>query len=103
VGFHAGPIYYRYSWRLYVPDWYTAVQQPDGSWRVKYRMPIRTSDLRWTFGYTVGMAIRRGRWGLTLDLYRDGASFPGHNGLWPPGWRRHIVLGLEYAFAPPGR
>lgn len=97
-GVHAGALRYRESWSLDVPDWYTAAKQPDGSWKVIYRVPIHTRDLRWAMGYTAGAEISHGPWALSLDWYRDGGGFPGHNGVWPPIWRWHTVLSLVRTF-----
>ncbi|GEM_PF-5478902 len=97
-GVRAGPIYYRQAWRLRVPDWYLPVLQPDGSYVVKYRVPVSTSDLRWAFGYTAGTYIRHGQWSVSLDWYRDGGGFPGHAGAWPPIWRWHTTLGIGRSF-----
>lgn len=97
-GLHGGVLRYREAWSLDVPDWYTATQQPDGSWRVKYRVPVHTRDVRWAFGTTVGASLTRGRWTLGLDWYRDGGGFPGHNGTWPPIWRWHTVFSLVRTF-----
>lgn len=93
-GVNAGPIRYREAWRLDVPDWYTALQQPDGAWVVQYSVPVHTSDLRWAMGYTAGASLEHGPWALELNWYRDGGGFPGHDGAWPPIWRWHTTLGL---------
>jgi len=97
-GVNAGPIRYRTAWRLYVPDWYTADLQDDGSWVVKYRVPISTSDIRWAMGYTAGVSVTHGQWEFALNWYRDGGGFPGHNGAWPPIWRWHTTLGIVKRF-----
>ena len=97
-GVQVGPMAYREAWRLNVPNWYSPTRQSDGSWIIGPIIPIRTSDQHWSLGWTAGASITHGSWSLNLDWYRDGKSFSGHNGIWPPIWRQHLVLSLTFAF-----
>lgn len=97
-GVQAGPMAFREAWRLSVPDWYSATIKPDGTWSIGPIIPVHTSDQHWTLGWTVGTSVTHGRWSLNLDWYRDGKSFNGHAGIWPPIWRWHTVLSVGMAF-----
>lgn len=97
-GVHVGAIRYREQWTLDVPDWYSSVQQSDGTWKVQYRVPVHRSDIRWAFGYTLGASVSYGKWSLNLDYYRDGGGFPGYHDTDPPIWRYHTVLSLVRSF-----
>ena len=95
LGVEGGLFEYHSAWRLDVANWYPATAKA-GGYTIGPITPIHTSDSRWATGFVLGVTAAHGRWSAALRLYTDGAGFAyNHNGLWPPIWKRHIVLMIE--------
>lgn len=94
----AGFLVYQTRWSIDVPDWYPTVNGNEAL--VGPITPVHTSDKRWATGTIVGVQLSRqgSPWSASLRYYRDGAGFSGHDGIWPPIWRRDTTLMVAYAF-----
>ena len=87
-GVEAGPFFYRESWNLSVPNWYTQGIHYD----------IQTRQAQWAIGAIGALTLTHGAWTVALARYQDGAGFPGHTGPWPPLWRNQTALIVTYRF-----
>lgn len=96
VGFLIGPIFYRSTWTMNVPDWFQTMPAPGGYTRGPVE-PVHIKATRWATAQAIGLRLAHGRQYMELMLYRDGASLQ-RGDYYPPIWRNHLALSYGFTF-----
>ena len=101
IGIRGGLLAYRETWQMDVPNWYPSdpggtkvwytPRETVGGYNLGPIIPIHTIDRRWALGGVVGVTLSHRHLLLALEYVKDGASFSGHHGAWPPIWSSHVV------------
>jgi hypothetical protein len=99
LGAEVGPFLYRASWKMRVPGWYPSALSSGGEFTPSAApMNLDIDRSHWKVGGVVGVTVGHGSWNLSLRQYLDGAGFDIGSDPWPPIWKRHTVLMLNYRF-----
>lgn len=99
LGVEGGPFVYRSSWKMRVPGWYPSVMGDAGQFEaVAPPRDLNFGGSAWKVGAVAGLTVGRGPWTLSLRRYMSSAALNMDEGEWPPIWRHHTVLMLNYRF-----
>lgn len=90
TGFLIGPIIYRSSWTMNIPDWFPIEPTEEGHWEGPVH-PLHLKSHSWNLSGAVGVRVSDGDMFVELLWYRDGSS-ANRNSYYPPIWQSHFTL-----------